>query len=328
MSEQETYDVVIVGGGMAGLSAALVLGRARRRVLVVDAGTPRNAPAAAAYGFPTRDGAAPDQLVSLVRAELAGYGVALRDGVAEIAEESQAGWRVGLADGTSAQGRHLILASGLRDVLPDVPGARDAWGAGLLQCPYCHGWEVRDRSLGVIGASDASVEQAILLRQWSEDVTYFPHVRGLPSGEDLQRLRARGVRVVEGMVRGFDLQPGQASERGRPRELVAVRVDDGSDGDQRIPCVAVFCEPGADARIPMLESLACEVNREGCLATDHLGRTSRAGVWAVGNAADPAAHLATAAGDAYRTAVALNAVLVQEDLASQQDLAESIRSGA
>ncbi|PPB48811.1 thioredoxin reductase [Arthrobacter pityocampae] len=324
MDDSETYDAVVIGGGIAGLSAALVLGRARRRVLVIDAGTPRNAPADAAYGFPTRDGATPEHLVGLGRAELEPYGVHFLDGVVDGAEERADLWTVTTTDGEAARGRHLILASGLRDVLPEVPGAREAWGRGLLQCPYCHGWEVRDQALGVIGSTGASLAQALLLRQWSADVTYFPHRLGPVPEEDARRLRARGVRVVEGPVREF-LLAGDADHR--PRALLGVRVDDGSADGERVPCVAVFCEPGADAGSPLVASLGCELRDDGCIVTDHLGRASRMRVWAVGNAADPAAHLATAAGDAYRTAVAVNAVLVQEDCAVLPDAEGTVRGG-
>ncbi|MBG6225484.1 thioredoxin reductase [Arthrobacter sp. CAN_A2] len=243
MDEPGTYDAVVVGGGIAGLSAALVLGRAR----------------------------------------------------------------------------HLILAPGLRDILPEVPGARAAWGRGLLQCPHCHGWEVADQALGVIGSSGASLAQALLLRQWSADVTYFPHLLGPVPEEDARRLRDRGVRVVEGPVRELVLDGTQ--DRGGPRALVAVHVDDGSAGGERVPCVAVFCEPVADAGSPLVASTGCELRDDGCIVTDHLGRASQDRVWAVRNAADAAAHLITAAGDAYRTAVAVNAVLVEEDCAALQDAA-------
>ncbi|MHA7284091.1 NAD(P)/FAD-dependent oxidoreductase [Arthrobacter sp. TMS2-4] len=326
MDRLGTYDVVVVGGGIAGLSAALVLGRARRRVLVIDAGTPRNAPADAAYGFTTRDGTTPEHLLGLGRAELEPYGVHFLDGtvhdVIDGAEESADLWTVTTTDGATARGRHLILASGLRDVLPEVDGAREAWGRGLLQCPYCHGWEVRDEALGVIGSTDTSIAQALLLGQWSADVTYFPHLLGTVPEEDARRLRARGVRVVEGPVREFFL--GEAPDSGGPRALLGVHVDDGSADGQRVPCVAVFCEPGADASSPLVASLDCELREDGCIVTDHLGRASRDRVWAVGNAADPAAHLITAAGDAYRTAVTVNAVLVQEDCEALLDAGETV----
>jgi len=290
--------VVIVGGGMAGLSAALVLGRARRTVAVVDAGRPRNRYAAHAHGFPTRDGARPGELLEAIRAEVRGYGVELIEGTAAGVAD---GLRVELADGRGLRARHLILACGLQDVLPDLAGAAECWGRGLFQCPYCHGWEVRDRRLGVLGTSEASVEQALLVRQWSGQVTFFPDTQAVPAAADAARLRARGIRTVPGKVQR--LVTGGSG-------LSGVEVD----GAGVVPCDALFLEPGSTVSGDVTAGLDCTCAEDGCLTTDALGRTSVERVWAVGNAADPAAQLVSAAGDAYRLAVSVNAELVREDV--------------
>lgn len=297
-------DVVIIGGGIAGLSAALVLGRSRRRVAVVDAGNPRNRRAAHAHGFVTRDGTASEELLRLAREEVAGYGVELITGTAVSAEPG----RVRLADGTELATRHIVLAMGLGDVLPDIPGAGDAWGTGLLQCPYCHGWEVRDRALGILGTAGSSVQQALLVRQWSSDVTFFTHTLGTLDDDDAARLSARGIRVVPGTVTGLAGGPSGT--------LTAVETA----GGHRFPCDALFCEPEAAVDPKIAGGLGCELAGNCCVSAT-AGRTSVEGVWAVGNVADPAAQLVSAAGDAYRLAVALNAALVEEDTLA--DLAAS-----
>ncbi len=149
----ETCDVAIIGGGPAGLSAALVLGRARRRVVVVDAGAPRNTPAAHMQGFLSRDGTAPAALLETARDEVRRYGV-------EIVEDrvvgATAGFALRLAGGRTVAARHVLLATGAADDLPELPGARERWGRDLLHCPYCHGWEVRDRPIGVLGAASST----------------------------------------------------------------------------------------------------------------------------------------------------------------------------
>jgi thioredoxin reductase len=154
-------DIVVVGGGAAGLSAALVLVRARRTVAVVDAGTPRNAPAAHMHGFLTRDGMPPRELLAAGRAEVSGYGGRLIDDTVVAIEP---GFHVRLASGVHLRTRRILVATGLRDELPDLPGVRERWGRDLLHCPYCHGYEVRDQPLGVLGGTPEAVQHALLVR--------------------------------------------------------------------------------------------------------------------------------------------------------------------
>ena len=175
-----THDVIIVGGGAAGLSAALVLGRARRTVAVVDAGAPRNAPAERMHGFLSRDGMPPADLLATARGELRGYGVELVDD--QVVDVTGA-LELRLAGGRRVKARRLLLATGAVDELPDIPGARERWGRDFLHCPYCHGWEVRDRAIGVLATDPASVDHAHLLRQWSDDVVFFTHTHALADVE-------------------------------------------------------------------------------------------------------------------------------------------------
>ena len=170
---ESSYDVLVVGGGAAGLSAALVLGRARRSVVVVDAGAPRNAPAAHMHGYLSRDGMAPSALLAQGRHEVAGYGVDLVD---DVVLSLQRGFTADLASGLTVSARRVLIASGVADKLPDLPGVQERWGRDLLHCPYCHGWEVRDEPLGVLGTLPGSVEHAHLVRQWSDDVVFFEHI--------------------------------------------------------------------------------------------------------------------------------------------------------
>ncbi len=185
--EANVYDVVVVGGGAAGLSAALLLGRARRRVAVVDAGAPRNAPAAHMHGFLSRDGMPPADLLAAGRAEIAGYGVDLvEDQVVGI----DPGFFVRLAGGRVLRARRILLTTGVRDQLPDIAGIRERWGRDLLHCPYCHGWEVRDQPLGVLNTGPGAVAHAQLVRQWSDNVVFFAHTHALTATERAQLLAA------------------------------------------------------------------------------------------------------------------------------------------
>jgi thioredoxin reductase len=290
-----TYDVVVVGGGAAGLSAALVLGRARRKVAVVDDGAPRNAPAAHMHGFLSRDGMPPCELLAAARAEVAGYGVELVD---DRVEAIAPGFAVGLAGGRALVARRVLLTTGAVDELPDLDGARERWGRDFLHCPYCHGWEVRDEPIVVVGTGPGSAEHAQLLRQWSDDVTFVTHTYE-PTADERAALGARGIGVVDARAAGLAV----ADDR-----LEAVRLEDG----RSVPAAAVFVRPALHGRT--VESLGCAVDGTGLLLVDATGRTSVAGVWAAGNATNPRAQVITAAGEGSAAAIAINADLVDDDV--------------
>jgi thioredoxin reductase len=296
----QSYDVVVVGGGAAGLTAALVLGRARRRVAVVDAGAPRNAPAAHMQGFLSRDGMPPSELLAAGRAEVAGYGVHLID---DQVSRIEPGFAVHLAGGQTLEARRILVATGVGDELPDLPGVRERWGRDLLHCPYCHGWEVRDEPLGVLGTHPGSVLHAQLVRQWSDDVIFFAHTITLSLDEEAE-LAARGIRVVDGHVARLVI----VNDR-----LTGVQLDDGT----MLARAAVFVRPG---NLPhpdgLLAGLGCELDSAGFVVVDATGRTSTAGVWAAGNVVDPRAQVITSAGAGSASAIAINADLVQDDISA------------
>src|SRR4051812_5980808 len=197
--QRSSYDVVVLGGGAAGLSGALVLSRARRTVAVVDAGHPRNAPAAHMHGFLSRDGMPPRELLAAGRAEISSYGGTLLAGTVTRIDHAAAGFELLLADGSRLAARRLLVATGLVDELPDIPGVRDRFGRDVLHCPYCHGFEVRDRRVGVLGGSPNPLHQVQLVRQWAEDVVFFPNRTEL-TDDQREQLAARAIRVVGGPV--------------------------------------------------------------------------------------------------------------------------------
>lgn len=297
-TNDSTYDVVVVGGGAAGLSAALVLGRARRQVVVVDAGAPRNAPAAHMQGFLSRDGMPPSELLELGRAEITGYGVEITDGAVVRVDP---GFVVHLADGRTLTARRVLLTVGVTDDLPDLPGVRERWGRDLLHCPYCHGWEVRDQPIGVLGTHPMAVAHALLVRQWSDDVVYFPHT-GVLSDDERAQLAARGVRVVDGEVVRLVVDHDH---------LAGVELADG----RVVPRAAVFIRPRS---VPhpdeLLAVLGVDMSAEGFVVVDRDGHTSVPGVSAAGNVVDPRASVISAAGAAATAAMGLNADLVQDDV--------------
>ncbi len=315
-----SYDVVVIGGGAAGLSGALALGRARRAVLVLDAGAPRNAPAGHVHNYLSSEGVAPSSLLATGRAEVAEYGVRvvqgtataarrLEGGRAESSDASEGGrFRVELAGGRSVGARRLLVATGLVDELPAVPGVAERWGRDVLHCPYCHGWEVRDQVIGILGTGPMAVHQAQLFRQWSADVVLFLHEAPALSEEQAEQLAARGVRVVEGQVAALEVEGDR---------LAGVRLRSG----EVIPRQAVVVAPRFVARPEVLGALGLETTERELgghlLATfvpvDATGATAMPGVWAAGNVADPFGQVIAAAADGLKAGAAINADLIAEE---------------
>ncbi|MEX5235695.1 NAD(P)/FAD-dependent oxidoreductase [Kocuria arenosa] len=306
MSPEPTHDVVVVGGGAAGLSAAVALARSRRSVVVVDAGEPRNAPAGGAHNLLGREGIPPLELLAAGRREAEEYGAEIVPGRAVTARAEADGFTVGLADGSMLRARRLLLASGLVDELPDVPGVAELWGRSVLHCPYCHGWEVRGRRIGVLGAGPMSIHQTLLFRQLSGDITFFPDRMPDPGAEAWERLSALGVRVVEGPVQRLRVEEDV---------LRAVVLDDGPE----VPVDALVVAPRFVARADLYEQLGGTLTDHpagALIATGPMGGTEIPGVWAAGNAGDLSAMVSSAAGAGVGAAAAINADLVAEDAAA------------
>jgi thioredoxin reductase len=294
------YDVAVIGGGAAGLNGALMLVRSRRSVVVIDAGSPRNAPAAGVHGFLSRDGMPPSELLERGRAEVRGYGGQLMPGrVVSVAREN--GWfGVMLADGRSLHARRLLVATGLTDELPAIAGLRDRWGRDVIHCPYCHGWEVRDKAIGVIATGPMSVHQAQLFRQLSDDVTFFSHT--MPP-EQPEQLTARGIGIVDGAVVAVQVSDDH---------IVGIRLQDGTVVSRDVVVVA----PRMTARAEILSPLGLapvEHPAGTYIPADATGRSEVPGVWVAGNVTDLAAHVGAAAAAGAVAGAHINADLVAEE---------------
>ena len=215
----ERYDVVVIGGGAAGLNGALMLARSRRSVLVIDAGAPRNAPASGVHGLLGREGVPPAELLATGRAEVRGYGGRIEAGEVTAARRTEDGFAVTLADGRQVRARRLLVTSGLTDELPNVAGLRERWGRDVLHCPYCHGWEVRDQAIGVLAGGAMSVHQALLFSQLSPDVAYFRRDTALDrrASRAVRRAGHHGCRRRGGGPGDRRRPPGGSADAGRSR---------------------------------------------------------------------------------------------------------------
>ncbi|WP_375423443.1 FAD-dependent oxidoreductase [uncultured Friedmanniella sp.] len=305
---EQHYDVVVVGGGPAGLSGAMALSRARRSVLVVDSGSPRNAPAGHIHNYLGREGATPAELLASGRDEVAGYGALVESGEVVAARPEAGGFVVELADGRSVRARRLLVTTGLVDELPEVPGVRELWGSDVLHCPYCHGWEVRDQPIGVLASNEFGVHGALMWRQWSADVVLFRHTGPEPTAEQAEELAARGITVVDGAVAGLETAGGRLS---------GVRLVTG----EVVPRAAVVVAPRFIARSALLESLGLDalplelngVDFGRAVPAEPTGATAVPGVWVAGNVTDLRAQVISSAAAALNTAAMLNADLIAED---------------
>jgi thioredoxin reductase len=302
---RDAYDVVVIGGGAAGLNGALMLARSRRTVLVVDAGQPRNRPAQAVHGLLGHDGISPAELLERGRDEVRRYGGQVTAGEVTAAEpDANSGFAVALADGRRVLARRLLVASGLVDELPDVPGLRERWGRDVVHCPYCHGWEVRDRAIGVLASGPLSVHQALLFRQLSDDVVYFGNETAL-DGAQAAQLAARGIRVIDGRVSGLAIDHDR---------LNGVRLADGGV----VPRAVVAVGARMVARAGFLGGLGLRASAHPSGMGEHIpvdaaGRTEVPGVWAAGNVADLSAQVGAAAAAGAFAAAQINADLVAEE---------------
>jgi thioredoxin reductase len=303
----ETYDVVVIGGGAAGLAGAVALARSRRSVLVVDAGEPRNAPAAHVHNFLTRDGTPPAEIYAAGRAEVARYGGHVQTG--RVTALSRDGDRFAVQiGGRAVTARRLLAATGLRDELPDVPGLVERWGIDVLHCPYCHGWEVRDQRIGILATGPAAAHQALLFRQLSPHVTVLAHTPLELTPEQQEQFGALGIGVIEGPVTGVEADDGG---------LTGVRLADGT----RVSLDALIVAPRMTANAELLAPLGLtptEVRMgEQVMGTqievDPSGATSVPGVWVAGNLANIAAQVITAAAAGLTAGAAINADLAAED---------------
>ncbi len=305
----DPYDVIVVGGGPAGLSAALVLGRSRRSVLVLDAGEPRNAAAGHVHNYLGREGTPPAELLAAGRAELAPYDVTvLTDRVSTVTGAAPS-LVVHTEGGRAVPARRLVLATGVSDDLPDLPGLAARWGRDVLHCPYCHGWEVRDRAVAVLASGPMAAHQALLFRQLTDDVVVVPAPGAAPLADaDLEQVTARGVRVLHEAATEVVVEDDR---------LVGLLLTSGEV--LRCDVVVVASVPRVRAGFLADLGLVPEPVEHGGhllatrLATGPTGLTAVPGVFAAGNVAEPMAQVVSSAAAGLMAGAQVNADLVAEE---------------
>jgi thioredoxin reductase len=299
------YDVVVIGAGPAGLTGAIVLARARRSVLVADGGTPRNGEAYGVHGFVTRDGMSPTAFLAAGRAEIKQYGAEFVSESAVSVTGTVDDFLVGFEHRPAVSARRLLVTTGLVDELPDIPGLRQRWGNDVLHCPYCHGWEMQDRAIGILGTSAMAVDQALAWRQWSHDVLFFQHTAPAPDPAVAALLIGSGIDTVTGQIARLVVEQDR---------LIGVEFADGTVVARDV----VVVQSRLVARSALLESLGLPAKNGPYgtnIAADAQGLTAVPGVWAAGNVTNVGAQVVTAAAAGSSAAVAINNNLIIADVA-------------
>lgn len=314
----DEYEVLVIGGGAAGLNGALMLARSRRKVAVIDAGAPRNAPAEGVHGLLARDGMPPAELLQRGRAEVRSYGGHIVAGeVAGVAEVSKSAeptkptevkhgdlFEVTLSDGRKSRASRLLITIGLVDDLPNLPGIRERWGRDVIHCPYCHGWEARDKAIGILGTSPMSVHQAQLFRQLSDNVVLFTAVT--LTDDQREQLAARNIGVVETDVTALEITDDR---------LTGVTLADGTTRSLEVIAIG----PKSTIRADFLAQLGLHPTEHPSGMGDHIpadptGRSTVPGIWLAGNVTDPSAQVGAAAAAGAMAGAQINFDLVAEEI--------------
>lgn len=301
MKDHIDYEVAIIGGSSAGLAAALTLGRALRKTVVFDSGAPRNQPSPHAHNFFTRDGAAPAELLRIGREQLQRYdSVSLRSGKIVQAQKQGDAFLLTAEDGTEVTARNVILATGLRDILPDIDGLRELWGRYVIHCPFCHGWEVKDRPIAIIMNGDAAGEMLALIRNWNRDLRLFTNGPAKLTQELRDWMTDQDIEMRDTPI---------ASLR-EDRDGLRVHFSDGHEET----LAAVYARGTYHFNNELAVQLGCKLGETGHVVADEMQQTSVPGVFAVGDLAHPGAHqVALAAAAGHKAGLACSRSLIMED---------------
>jgi thioredoxin reductase len=295
------FDAIVVGGSVAGLSAALLLGRACKRVLVCDSGKPRNQIAHASHNYFSRDGIAPADLLQIGREQLQPYDVEIRQGEVIDAENLGKHFQVTLSNGDQFLGRKLLLATGMKDTLPSIEGFAELWGNSVFHCPYCHGWEVRDQPLAIYGKGEAAFEQAFMLTGWSRDLVLCSDGASELSDEQRQQLLNWEIQIREEKIARLDYQAGELTR------IVFVN-------NEVLPRRGILLRPQSHQHSDLAAKLGCKLDSNDFVEVNDFKQTSVTGVYAVGDASSPLSQISWASASGMIAASFVNRSLIEDNL--------------
>ncbi|MFC5271070.1 NAD(P)/FAD-dependent oxidoreductase [Adhaeribacter terreus] len=300
MQNEHTYDVMIIGGGPAGLSAAMVLGRCRRKVILFDTHKQRNRFSDAMNGFITRDGIKPSKFIEIAREELVEYHVVLRAATIKKVHHTKGGFEAEDEVGEKFRSKKLLLATGLKDRVPEIPGIEKMYGKSVHHCPYCDGWESRDKPIAAYGKNRNGVGLALSLKTWSDHVTLFTDGTDKLTSDEVSQLKRNGIGINKKKI---------ARLEGEETQLKQIVLDD----DTSEKCEAMFFSTGTDQQCDLGNMLGCEFTRKGVVKTRKLQKTNVKGLFVAGDASRDVQLVIVAAAEGTKAAVAINMELQEED---------------
>lgn len=294
------FDVIIIGGSYAGLSAAMSLGRALRNVLIIDSGNPCNRQTPHSHNFLTRDGETPAQISALGKEQVAEYKtLTFHEGLALSGAKTDDGFEIHTQAGNQFTAKKLVFASGIRDIMPDIKGFAECWGITAIHCPYCHGYEVKHERTGILANGDGAFEYAKLISNWTKDLTVFTNGPSTITEEQLAKIRSHQINIVETEIGSFEHDKGY---------LQRIIFKDGSD----FPLKAVYSRPQFEQHSDIPAALGCELTEQGLLKVDNMQRTTVPGVYACGDNASGMRSVANAVATGSFSGAALNREMIDE----------------
>lgn len=300
MSDNTKYEVIIIGGSYAGLSAAMALGRSIRKVLIIDSGKPCNRQTPHSHNFLTHDGEQPAKIATVAKAQVLRYDtVTFRDGLVETCYKINNGFEVKTKNGETFIAKKLLLATGVIDLMPSIPGFSECWGISVLHCPYCHGYEVKDEAIGILGNGDIAFDLCRLISNWSKKLTLFTNGKATLTEEQIEKLKSHNIEIEEAAIQSLEHQDGYIQN---------INLKDG-----RLKKVsAVFSRIGFTQAGEMHQQLGCELTEYGYLKVDDFGKTSIEGVFAAGDNTSMFRALSIAIAAGGKVGALINHELIQE----------------
>lgn len=296
----ENFEVIIIGGSYAGLSAAMSLGRALRKVLIIDSGQPCNRQTPHSHNFLTQDGNTPREIAAQARAQVALYTtIRFYEGLAIEGKPTATGFQIATQSGDVFNCSKLVFATGVKDIMPQIQGFSDCWGISVIHCPYCHGYEVRNEKTGILLNGDMAFEFSKLISNWTMDLTLFTNGKSTLNDDQLAKLQLRNIQVIEDEINSFEHIKGKLSN---------IVFKNGS----KIPLKALYHKPAFEQHCPIAAQLGCELNEQGYIKVDAFQKTTVHGIYACGDNTTPMRSVSAAVAAGTLVGAVLNKEIIDE----------------